>query len=1028
MENKIFLEKCRSKESTNTSGGLSVRLKGNRKLLPLNDVSEVISLMEQYDEERAACNKIRLTCQVNTVCSNVLFNSISEIVKYEGSDHVTFLNYGSGGTDDVDEAFKNGQVIYKPDKMSFWSGGTMNYQSQDERLVTAGPSTELRDIDRKQLFNNRILTGTDGHPTNAIRDTQLSKKDKTDDKEHFVYHCGLDFFNNHLVRSKTFKCICKMSDYYDVEPENWGNETYCAFNTIADVMRESNGDKVIEKIYLPDNSGLPEGTKLTALHTYLYDDILTFKDATSERLIEKYNGWFGFSNTSKIKTYENFSVGTELNVERPIMYMNGGDFVDMYPGRDLYSFVPKYNKYRNRMEQNWLYCLTYPSSSTTDGFDDIIEQYNNSLKAVYFDETRRADSGAMQLVIYSKAKHGLASGDRVNIYKTYYVEVEEEKKETTTEGEQEEEPKKKFKRTTELVIANAEVNEIVDEFIFTTFTQGVQISNKWAIITEDEFNSESGFTITEGEESMTYRVDRTHKYILDKNDERFYIINEKYVNLDPNAQNISYKKVVSDIECDYYVRIFSRLPNFKFASGDTTNEYNIYRKEKDAEDKEKENMLEIYQKPEYAFESHVSRLAFAQNIYADPIGQIVFTDDIDISNIHDNLGRPLSEIYLTIVKNNRGYKEWYGYDGVPVDINSEKVEFSHCFGVITCGFEMSYESSFDPSSNNIRKINPLDGINWGYPISDINPNRSETTRSYEISFDEDINYYGDLCYFDSSNAIERVIQPMLHRFNTAQRECGGGSTTNKAEKADHFRKFAYDEITKDDYDYGDAFIVKPTIVDECNNRKEGYFYQPHHAIKIKSFGKLNTIMPDFLDINSIVAVGEDEKKNDIIRVTTRQYHFLTPGDKAVIYDKSTDRYYYLTAIPGAGDNSRVFNCAVTDEKGNPSKTIDGDNIGNYKLFKIDNFGVPSYANLLKDGTCRYIWRDIINNGSMDSEKSLEVYPFTNGAFYINKLVNLYVRRQDPYEEYGLYDSADIFGVEAPYEETNNFSSEDEIKC
>jgi hypothetical protein len=268
----------------------------------------------------------------------------------------------------------------------------------------------------------------------------------------------------------------------------------------------------------------------------------------------------------------------------------------------------------------------------------------------------------------------------------------------------------------------------------------------------------------------------------------------------------------------------------------------------------------------------------------------------------------------------------------------------------------------------------------------------------------------------------------MHRFNTAQRECGGGNTTNKAHNADFFSKFAYDEITKDDYDYGDAFIVKPTTVDNCNNRKEGYFYQPHHLIKIKSFGKLNTIMPDFLDINNIVAVGEDEKKNDIIRVTTRQYHFLTPGDKAVIYDKSTDRYYYLTVIPGVGDSSRVFNCAVTDESGVPSKTIDGDNIGNYKLFKIDNLGVPSYANLLKDGTCRYIWRDIVNNGSMDSEKSLEVYPFTNGAFYINKLVNLYVRRQDPYDEYGLYDSADIFGVEAPYEETSNFSSEDEIKC
>ena len=50
----------------------------------------------------------------------------------------------------------------------------------------------------------------------------------------------------------------------------------------------------------------------------------------------------------------------ELEIERPYMYMNGGDFVDMYPGRDLYTFLPKYNKFRKRIEKNWNYCMTYP--------------------------------------------------------------------------------------------------------------------------------------------------------------------------------------------------------------------------------------------------------------------------------------------------------------------------------------------------------------------------------------------------------------------------------------------------------------------------------------------------------------------------------------------------------------------------------------------------------------------------------------------------------------------------------------------
>jgi hypothetical protein len=166
------------------------------------------------------------------------------------------------------------------------------------------------------------------------------------------------------------------------------------------------------------------------------------------------------------------------------------------------------------------------------------------------------------------------------------------------------------------------------------------------------------------------------------------------------------------------------------------------------------------------------------------------------------------------------------------------------------------------------------------------------------------------------------------------------------------------------------------------------------------------------------------------QITTLEYHYFTQGDKAIIYDQSSEKYYYLNVIPGSGDDSKTFTCIITDESGNTTMDLDGDNTGNYKLFKIDNLGVPSYAHLLKDGTCRYIWRNIINNGSTESDETLEAYPFTNGAFYINKKVDLYVRRQDPYDMYGLYseNDVDIFGVEPPLEDDNYYYNEDEIKC
>ena len=96
VDSKVFLQSHISKQSSNTSNGVNVQLKGKRKLLPTTDMSESVSQYEQYLEERGKCNKIRLTCQVNPICSNVLYNSVTEIVRNEGSDDVEVLNYGNG--------------------------------------------------------------------------------------------------------------------------------------------------------------------------------------------------------------------------------------------------------------------------------------------------------------------------------------------------------------------------------------------------------------------------------------------------------------------------------------------------------------------------------------------------------------------------------------------------------------------------------------------------------------------------------------------------------------------------------------------------------------------------------------------------------------------------------------------------------------------------------------------------------------------------------------------------------------------
>ena len=951
MDAKIFLQSHLSKKSSNTSNGVNVQFKGRRKLLPTNDVSEIVSQYDQYLLERESCNKIRLTCQVNPICTNVLFNPITEIVRYEGSNNVELLNYLDGSTE-----LKNTDLLYKDAKVLCSSSSSSN------------------------------------HHTNAIRDTQLSNT-----KNGFIYHCGLDILNNHLIRSNTFKTICRRDKKSDSVSE--------VFNTIGDTMRDVSGNQVIETLYFPVSSSVEGHKKDVEAHIYRYDDILQFDESISNRLIKKYDGWVGFYNRSKIKSYSNFENGDIMDIERPIMYKNGGDFIEMYPDRSLYSFVPKFNKYRNRIEKNWEYCITYPSSSTTEGFESIINGDLKSLKAIYFDENSQGDNGGSQLVIYGITKHGLKVGDFVNIYNTYIEDG---------------------KTVNEVVAYSAEVTNVVDDYIF--ILQGISstISDTWCYL--------SDMTKKENDNETLYYNDvgyknHSNKYLTKSGSDnpKYYIINNKYVNLDDKAQNISYKKVVNGVECDYYVRVFEKVPNFKNASAVTSSEYDIYKNDSE--------LIHEYQDKKYDFESHVSRLAFAKNIYGDDVGEIVFTDDIDISNLIDNLGRPISTLYIMFFKSNKGYKEWYGFytqedikkNDKRIDINSDNVTYSHCFGMLTCGYETSDESICNSDIDSIYTINNIGESSQGISISKLNKGRGDYYYDTEIAYDVDKKFYGDICCYDGYNIVEESIQPIMHRFNTAQRE------SNNSLSKEYYQKFNYDNIIYDDYDINQNFTIKTSVVDNVNQKKEGYYYKPFYPIEIKTFGSLNSVSPDFLKIIGIKKY--DGENGRYYSISTLSYHYLSPGDKSMIYDTEQDKYYTLVTIKNNDSNYKKFYFVAYDEKGTEKVDLDISDYSKFKLFKIDNLEVSSHASLLKDGTCRFVWRDLYNNGfSPTSAKSTEEYPFTNGAFYINKRIDIYVRRQDPYGVYGLYDGAgidaDISGDDSYTEvvSDNNYVKSDDIKC
>lgn len=814
---EILLNSKTSKKSSNINNSLTVNLHNGRRALPIDDLRTTVNEVELYDNERKSSTSIRLTCTINTICSNVLFNPITEIVKYEGSDSALCLNF----VDSISNEIDNDNLTHK--------------------LNTS--------------FSSMI---------ECIRDTQLSNN-----SNNFEYHCGVDIFNNHILRSNSFKAVCPIRD-------NGKSDT---FNTIADMARALDGQPI--KGFR--DVDVESSSKDIDLHLYLNEDILSFNDCISERLSED-NGWFGFNNRAMFETI------TSNTINRVINNRKACDFIDLYPSRDLFSFVPKYNKYRKRIEKNWNYCLTYPYSSYTSNDMPFLYTRNslNSLKIYSFDFEYKSMNGISSIKLTSICKHGLSKGNKINLY-----------------------------NNTTLLLTNTDVLDVIDDYTFLIYKNGFE--NK-------------------------------------------------------NYNNLSFKRVVDGEEVKYYVRLFTKLPNWKFSEVKPT-EYEMY---KDGSTLISDNQIE--------FDSHIGKLAFSKNIYNDDISEIVFTDDIDIYGLKDNLGRPLTSIYLTVLKNNAGYKEWYNEHNT----TAETIEYSHCFGELSCGFE--YDKDEQSKKGDIKRINNIDNGDKYKPLETIEQDKK--------------TFYGDLCCYSDATLDEMVIQPICFRFNTAQRELI--KDENKIE---------YDEINNDDYDYRSDFEIKKYEISDIDLR-EGYYYYPHFEIPIKTISvDISEQKPIFLTVKGKISTNNQ----NISDIFTIEKHNLTINEPIIlVYKGSDNKNNYINGVVTNIVNVRKIQVKF-------DATIPSNDY-KFKLIKKDE-SIPSYAQLSKNDTCMYRWREIIENG-YDNESDIEQYPFTNGSLYINKGFNLYLRRQDPHN-YGGIKSKNSFDVESNIiKDVNkdNYYNEEEITC
>jgi len=194
-------------------------------------------------------------------------------------------------------------------------------------------------------------------------------------------------------------------------------------------------------------------------------------------------------------------------------------------------------------------------------------------------------------------------------------------------------------------------------------------------------------------------------------------------------------------ESEYYYRKFDKI---KTISGDFMNndDYEIYP------------------------------LAFSQSIFEDEINQFVINEDIDVSNLTDNLGRPLSDIYVTILKTDS-------------DDN---------FTSIKSGIDIPYNVSASATTiQDVRRINSSSGTH-DYLESNI----SITSNSF----------YGDIVEYNPLELKEKILAEVNHTFNTPKR-------------------LVNYSVPSPDFVGGDPI--------DLGIRYEGYIYNPHHKIKIREF-------------------------------------------------------------------------------------------------------------------------------------------------------------------------------------------------
>lgn len=892
---------------------LDVNLKQTTKTLPFPNVSTTLSQRTVYEEERQAGNKFRLILTIVPYCTNVLFNPLTEIIKDEGSDNPTVI------TDKTNNGDEGQKVTF----------------------------------DANSVYGKKTPTRVD-----MISDTEYSSSLHGG----YEYHPGYDFFDNHILRNQSFKMVNTLTS----KTEKNRN----VFNTIKDYMRDRNGDIIKFSPRLSINS-LKNQSFNALKHLYLHDDILSIDESINQNLYEE-NGWWGFTNNTSIDSKElngETKLWDSMDISHALNDHKSCEFIDMYPDRTLFSFTPKYNKFKHQNENNWNVVVTYPYKNIYDhpiclGGSSYIKRSIDS-NGEFVDEavsegnrwmglkvmTAQLGSGKIggnSVSFRTYTKHGLEQGDIFYLYYTNpFCDTDRVQKKDETDDAYEEYKDTWYlscKKFSDSTLNGTETYYETEKYYKVTNVGDLSKNNdnyyfyisNTAILVElyKSYLHYVAQLISKGTEKDDAHIPFYTLY--DEDDKKGIFdadgnIKTELINKILKYTNFRIRRCVSGVKSTYYLRLFRKIPNLRAAKREMTDEEKLHTSKFNGvfDDYIKENAADpVNTEHQRLINSEQYQMAFATNIYNDSVSQITFMDGINTEGLTDNLGRPLSEIYYTVVKNNAGHEAWYNEDtevsDTPIystdkltDKFKEKygkdytIEFSHCFGKVTSGLEMFI--SKDDTEETTVPISYIKKLSSASHITNITNDTSqhrqpidEDTESNPLEDDisyKDTFFYGDLVEFNAMDFKETKIADVMHRFNTAQRELVNSPS---------YGKYHYHEITEDDYDTtytslndGSPFeVIEYSVVNGVKysntdydfsaiGRPEGYIYKANYPIQIREYSRIVQNSHYTVRVRRAKPV---QKEGILIQVTTRLRHNFNNNDIIFLCDDETDTRYITRCV------------------------------------------------------------------------------------------------------------------------------------